>query len=85
MIHQHEYGETIYDFHFIPTEDKPHPDVTLIAPKLLTANFDPTDAESITLIQLDAKWPLFRADEYGSAVVNVALGDYDPEIIIDGS
>lgn len=81
MRHEHEYGETMYPFCFTPTPGHEYPQVELVAAKLLEANFDPTDDESIGLTQLPPDvWPVFGAEVGGTNQHNTDLGPDDEPI-----
>jgi hypothetical protein len=67
LLHEHEYGQTLYGFYYEPTTTRPYPSVLRVAAKL-GVNYEPSKGESISLHTVEDEPDLvLRAAEVGSS------------------
>lgn len=78
LTHNHEYGETVYMFHYESTEKLPYPDLEKVIDEL-DINFEPEEHESVYLEPFNSHdLPTLIAANVGSSRETTAI-DYDNE------
>lgn len=67
LVHEHQYGKSLYGFYFEPTKARPYPSVLRVVEKL-AVDFDPQLGESVSLHTVEGDEPdlVLRAAEVGS-------------------
>jgi hypothetical protein len=67
LVHEHEYGQTLYGFYYEPTQARPYPSVLQVA-KRLNVDYEPNLDERVSLHNIDGGEPdlVLRAAEVGS-------------------
>ena len=67
LVHEHEYGQTLYGFYYQPTKARPYPSVLRVVEKL-GVDYDRTAGESASLHTVEGGEPdlILLASEVGS-------------------
>ena len=67
LVHEHQYGQTLYGFYYEPTKARPYPSVLRVVEKL-GVNYEPRRSESVSLHTVEDGEPdlVLRAAEVGS-------------------
>lgn len=67
LVHEHQYGNSLYGLYFEPTQARPYPSVLRVVEKL-TVDYEPQLGESVSLHTVEGGEPdlVLRAAEVGS-------------------
>jgi hypothetical protein len=66
LVHEHEYGQTLYGFYYQPTKVRPYPSVLRVVEKL-GVDYDRSAGENVSLHTVEGEPDLvLRANEVGS-------------------
>ena len=67
LVHEHEYGQTVYGFYYEPTQVRPYPSVLRVV-KNLGVDYDPSAGESVSLHTVEGGEPdlILKASDVGS-------------------
>jgi hypothetical protein len=68
LLHEHEYGQTLYGFYYEPTKAKPYPSVLRVVAEL-DVDYDRSAGESVSLHTVEGGEPdlVLKASEVGSS------------------
>lgn len=73
LIHEHEFGQTLYGFYYAPTKARPYPSVLRVVEKL-GIDYDRAAGESVTLHTLEGGEP-------DLVLTAAAVGSSEPEFL----
>lgn len=66
LVHEHEYGKSLYGFYFEPTKERPYPSVLRVLTKL-EVNYELHLGESVSLHTVEGEPDLvLKAEDVGS-------------------
>ena len=67
LVHEHQYGQTLYAFYYEPTKTRPYPSVLRVVEKL-SVDYDRTAGETVSLHTVEGEPDLIlKAGEVGSS------------------
>lgn len=68
LVHQRQFGQTLYSFYFEPTKTRPYPSILRVVERL-DINYDRAAGESVSLHTVEGGEPdlILKASEVGSS------------------